>query len=56
LTKAEVGNYLQRHGAALELLEGDVPEDLARRVRRLWVLLLRAKLERMTEEVQFIGR
>jgi hypothetical protein len=38
--------YLDSHAADLKLLEGPAPTDLKVRVRRLWLLLVRAKIER----------
>jgi hypothetical protein len=43
----EVPAYIAGLGDLWKLAEGPAPDDLAGRVRRLWVLLLRAKLERL---------
>jgi hypothetical protein len=48
LTVAEIPAYLSAHADLWKLADGPVPDDLAGRVRRLWVLLLRAKVERVS--------
>ena len=46
---ADMPGYLTAHADLWKLTDGPVPDDLAGRVRRIWVLLLEAKLERLTE-------
>lgn len=43
--RADLGAYLQAHEARWRLLAGSPPQDLDERVRRLYVLLVRARLE-----------
>jgi len=49
VTKSEVPEYLKQHATEFDGLNASVPDDLAGRVKRLWLLLVRAKLERMLE-------
>jgi hypothetical protein len=46
---AEIPAYLTAHADLWKVTDGPVPDDLAGRVRRIWVLLLEAKLERLTQ-------
>jgi len=45
----EIPGYLSAHADLWKLGDGPAPDDLSGRVKRLWVLLLRAKLERLAE-------
>jgi len=47
VTSEEKTAYLQRHEEETKSLDTPLPSDLAARVRRLWLLLIRAKLEQM---------
>ena len=47
LAAGEIPAYIAGHADLWKLIEGPAPDDLAGRVKRLWVLLLRAKLERL---------
>jgi hypothetical protein len=42
----EVEPWLKRHAAQLRLIEGGAPADLPARVERLWIIFLRAQVER----------
>jgi hypothetical protein len=46
---ADIPAYLSAHGDLWKLTDGPVPDDLAGRVKRIWVLLLEVKLERLTQ-------
>jgi len=46
-TSREIPSYLSAHADLWKLTDGPAPDDLTGRVQRLWVLLLRAKLERL---------
>ncbi len=50
VTKSEIDGYIASHESDWRVLEGPVPEDLGARLHRLWVLLIRAKLERNVNE------
>jgi hypothetical protein len=45
LSRGEIEPYLQKHESEFAILQGPIPEDLSMRLKRLWALLLRAKLE-----------
>lgn len=45
-TLEEAQDYLKSHEQEFQLIEGANPSDLREKVKRLWVLYLRAKLER----------
>jgi hypothetical protein len=47
VSKEEIELYLKSHATEFATLNGPVPQDLAGRLRRLWLLLIRAKLEQM---------
>ena len=49
-TAAEVPPYLASHADFWKPAEGPAPDDLSGRVKRLWVLLLRAKLEHLAAQ------
>jgi hypothetical protein len=50
VTRAEVNEYLKAHDDQFTAaLAGPVPDELAPRLKRLWILLIRAKLENMLE-------
>ncbi|WP_428939568.1 hypothetical protein [Fontivita pretiosa] len=49
LTRDEIPAYLARHEAEMRILSTPAPQDLPGRVRRLWLLLIRARLERMQQ-------
>jgi len=46
----EVDAYLKSHAEKFAIIQGSTPELLDAKVKRLWVLLIRAKLERLTEK------
>ncbi|MGH7213264.1 MAG: hypothetical protein ACREIT_00565 [Tepidisphaeraceae bacterium] len=50
VSSQEVAAYVVKHADAWATLEGPVPADLAGRVRRAWLLLLRLRLDRMGTE------
>lgn len=50
VTDAEVPAYITAHAEQWRVIEGPLPPDLAGRVRRLWVLLIRTRLEAMTAQ------
>jgi hypothetical protein len=45
VTKSEVQTYVKEHDADWRMLEGQIPPSLQQRLTRLWMLLIRAKLE-----------
>lgn len=47
VTKAEVETYIKGHARDFDLLNGPVPDVLDQRLKRLWILFIRAKLEQM---------
>ncbi|HMB94569.1 MAG TPA: hypothetical protein VKK61_00880, partial [Tepidisphaeraceae bacterium] len=47
ISSAEADEYLQKHQADFASLDDPIPEDLPARLKRLWLLLIRAKLEHM---------
>jgi len=49
LTRDEIPAYLARHEAEMRMLSTPAPQDLPGRVRRLWLLLIRTRLERMQQ-------
>ncbi|HWP39692.1 MAG TPA: hypothetical protein VNL70_02115, partial [Tepidisphaeraceae bacterium] len=49
LTRDEIPGYLARHEAELRILDSPAPQDLPGRVRRLWLLLICTRLERMQQ-------
>jgi hypothetical protein len=44
---SEVEGYVQKHAADFAILDSPLPEDLPARLKRLWILLIRAKCEQM---------
>jgi hypothetical protein len=49
VTKPELEQYLKQHGEQFGALISPPPDELTARVKRLWLLLVRAKLEKMAE-------
>lgn len=49
VTKAEVETYIKGHARDFDQLTGPVPDALDQRLRRLWMLFIRAKLEQMQQ-------
>lgn len=49
ISRAEVAQYLRDHPERFAELEMGMPRDLSVRVRRLWLLLLRTRLEMMQQ-------
>ena len=47
LTAADVAPYISAHDDLWHIIQGPPPADLAGRIRRLWILLIRTKLERL---------
>jgi len=47
VSSSEVEQYLQKHQTDFATLENPLPDDLPGRLKRLWLLLIRAKLEQM---------
>ena len=45
VTVEEAQAYLKQHEQQFQLIEGQAPPDLAGKVKRLWALYLRARLE-----------
>jgi hypothetical protein len=47
VSQQEVQPFVDRHAEMFRLLDGPLPETLPERVKRLWALLIRARLERL---------
>lgn len=47
VSKDEASQYIQKHQSDWQTLSRPIPEDLTARIKRLWLLLIRTKIEKM---------
>jgi hypothetical protein len=47
VSSQEVQSYLDRNAEMFQVIEGPLPDTLSERVKRLWALLIRARVERL---------